>query len=156
MNTVELDQRGVLVGCPRCGQRNRITYERVGQTVYCGKCHAELQGPAATAEVKDEQSFQALIERSALPVVVDFWAPWCGPCKIVAPEFEKVASDGAGHWIVARVDSDELPSLAQRFQINSIPTVVLFREGHEVARQSGAMPATGIRQFIQRAEFASR
>lgn len=87
--------------------------------------------------------------RSALPVLVDFWAPWCGPCKMLAPELAKIAAEGAGRWLVAKVNTEELPGLAQRFRFSGIPTLALFKGGRETARQSGAMPAKMILQFIQ-------
>jgi thioredoxin 2 len=147
--TIELDDRGLVLACPRCGQRNRMTYERLGESFRCGKCQTELRAPGEPVEVKSEVSFDALTGRSALPVVVDFWAPWCGPCKMVAPELVKVAAEGAARWLVAKVNTEELPSLAQRFRISGIPTLALFKAGREAARQSGAMPAKMILQFIQ-------
>ena len=156
MNTIELDDRGLLLHCPQCGQRNRMTYERLGQTFRCGKCRAELHAPDEPVEVKSESAFDALTRSSALPVLVDFWAPWCGPCKMVAPELAKVAADGAGRWLIVKVNTEELPALAQRFRIGGIPTLALFRDGQELTRQSGAMPAARIRQFIEQAEPAHR
>jgi thioredoxin 2 len=148
---IELDETGLLLSCPQCGKRNRMNYERLGQTFRCGQCHTDLPPPDAAIDVKSEPIFDALTTRSALPVLVDFWAPWCGPCKIAAPEFEKVAADGAGRWVVAKVNTEELPGLAQRFRISAIPTMALFKGGKEVARKAGAMPAVAIRQFIEQA-----
>jgi len=144
---IELDDRGLVLECPKCGKRNRMSYEKLGGTFRCSNCHTELSPPHRPIEVKSGAHFEALTSRSALPVLVDFWAEWCGPCKMVAPELEKVA--GGGRWIVAKVNTEVLPDLAQRFRISGIPTMVLFRGGVEVGRRSGAMPAQAIRQFIE-------
>src|ERR1700716_1336614 len=149
MKTIELDERGVVRACPKCGQRNRLLYERLGSTFRCSKCQAELSQPSEPIDVPRDLEFDALISRSALPVLTDFWAPWCGPCKMVAPELAKVAAQGAGRWLVAKVNTEELPGLAQRFRVDAIPMLALFKAGREVARQSGAMPAPAIRQFIE-------
>ncbi len=92
-----------------------------------------------------------VLQRSrSVPVVVDFWAPWCGPCKMVAPEFVKVAGETAGQWLLVKVNTEDLPVLAQRFQVSAIPTMIVFKYGREIARQPGAMPAHAIRQFADR------
>ncbi len=151
MNALESDERGVLFPCPQCNQRNRIAYERLGQTGRCAKCHTDLPQPDKPVAVKRTPAFDAMIARSALPVVVDFWAAWCGPCRMVAPELDKVASDSAGRWIVAKVNTEELPDVAQRFRVNSIPLMAVFEGAREVSRQAGAMPAQSIRQFVEQA-----
>jgi thioredoxin 2 len=150
MTTIDSDDRGLLLACPQCGQRNRLIYERLGQTFRCGKCHSEIQSPGEPVEVKSEVLLDALAGHSALPVLVEFWAPWCGPCKMVAPELVKVSAEGKGRWLVTKVNTEELPSLAQRFRVNSIPAFALLKAGREVARQAGAMPAQAIRQFIEK------
>jgi thioredoxin 2 len=150
MTTIESDDRGLLLTCPQCAQRNRLIYERLGQTFRCGKCHTEIRPPGEPIEVKSEALFDSLADHSALPVLVEFWASWCGPCKMVAPELVKVAAEGKGRWLVTKVNTEELPSLAQRFHVNSIPAFALLKAGREVARQAGAMPAQAIRQFIEK------
>ncbi len=155
MNHIELDERGLVFACPQCGKRNRMTYERLGQTFRCGNCHSDLRPPGEAFEVKSEALFAALTSQSALPVLVDYWASWCGPCKMVAPELVKVAAEGSGRWLVAKVNTEDLPVLAQRSEITGIPTLALYQAGREVARKSGAMPAAMIRQFIEQSLLAA-
>ncbi len=148
---IETDARGLVLSCPNCGRRNRDSYERLGQTFRCGECHTELPPPGQPVEMHDEASFDVLVAQSPIPVLVDFWASWCGPCKMVAPELAKIATEANGRYLVAKVSTEELPGLAQRFGVSAIPTLALFKGGREIARQAGAMPAPGIRQFLQQA-----
>jgi len=149
--SIEPDDRGLVLTCPKCGQRNRMVYARLGQKFRCAQCHTELSSPSEPIEVKKESVFEALTGQSSLPVLVDFWAPWCGPCKMVAPEVAKVASEGPGRWLVAKVNTEELPGLVQRLRINAIPLMAVFKAGRELARKAGAMPASAIRQFVEQA-----
>ena len=149
MTTIEPDERGLIRACPHCGQRNRLVYERLGSIFRCTKCQTEIPPPTEPVEVLGMSNFDSLIARSALPVLVVFWAPWCGPCKMMAPELVKVAADGTDRWLVAKVNTDELPDVGERFDIRAIPTLILFKAGREAARQSGALPAPAILQFLQ-------
>jgi len=149
MNNIETDERGILITCPKCGRRNRMKYEGLGKVFRCGQCKSELRPLGEPVDVHSDLVFDALISRSALPVLVDFWAPWCGPCKMVAPEIRKVATEAAGQVLVAKVNTEELPSLARRFRVTAIPTMSIFRNGIEVAHQAGTMAAPAIRKFLE-------
>ena len=100
-------------------------------------------------EVPDARTFDAAVAQSALPVVVDFWAPWCGPCRMVAPELEKVAKKMAGRYLIVKVNTDAIPELGERFRIRSIPTMAVFAGGKEAARTAGARPAADIEAFVE-------
>jgi thioredoxin 2 len=150
MSNVSADLRGLIVTCEHCGQKNRLPYERLDRLPRCGKCSRDLSHPAAPIEPETDEEFEALLSRSALPVLSDFWAAWCGPCKMIAPEVAKVAAQGKSRWIVAKVNTEILTSSAKRFAVSSIPLLVLFRNGREVARQAGAMPASAIQHFIEK------
>ena len=149
MNNIETDERGILISCPKCGRRNRLNYEGLGKVFRCGQCQSELRPLGEAVDVHSDVVFDALISRSALPVLVDFWAPWCGPCKMVAPEIRKVAAEAADQVLVAKVNTEELPGLAGRVRVTAIPTMSIFRNGIEVRRQAGAMPAHAIRKFFE-------
>ena len=148
MDGITLDDRGAVVSCDRCGQKNRLIYERLGDTVRCGKCQAPLTSISAPVDVQSSADFDRLISRSSLPVVVDYWAPWCGPCRMVAPEMQKVAQRHAGRLIVAKVNTEALEDLGQRFAIRSIPTFAVFVNGREAGREVGARPAADIEAFV--------
>ncbi|MEP7072005.1 MAG: thioredoxin [Verrucomicrobiota bacterium] len=147
--TSELDAHGLLVACSECGQKNRLRWLGLGKMFRCGKCAHDLSLPAVPVEVPTEAIFDALIRGATLPVLVDFWAPWCGPCRMVAPEFEKVAEQEMGRCLVAKVDTERVPHLGERHHVRSIPSMALFRAGEEIGRQVGAMPAAQIRQFVE-------
>ena len=151
MVAAELDDRGVVIACPACGKKNRTLYSRLGSATRCGQCKRDLLPPAAPIEVARSADFDRLVAASVLPVVVDFWAPWCGPCRMVAPELEKVAARQAGKILVVKVNTDALGDLGERFQIRSIPTMAVFAGGREVARTAGARPAADIERFIEQA-----
>ena len=148
MREAVLDPRGVVVTCRQCHQRNRISYNVLATTTRCGACKSNLSPIDSPIDVDSEAEFDALISSSSVPVLVDFWAAWCGPCKMVAPELEKVASGNAGKLIVAKVSTEQLPSLAQRFQVSSIPALSVFSNGREVKRAAGARPAAAIQSFV--------
>jgi thioredoxin 2 len=151
MATVEMDDRGLIVSCAACGQKNRFAYERLGEQTRCGKCQQPLAAPSAPIEMHSSTEFERLVSKSSLPVVVDYWAPWCGPCRMVAPELLKVAARQAGAAVVVKVNTDELSDLGQRHNIRSIPTLAVFAGGKEVARTAGARPAAEIEAFIRQA-----
>ncbi|MCC6729032.1 MAG: thioredoxin fold domain-containing protein [Chthonomonadales bacterium] len=143
------DERGWIVECEACGQRNRVPYERLGEAGTCGRCGKPLPAPRRPLDLPTEGAFERLVGGATPPVVVDFWAPWCGPCRAVAPELERVAEASSGRLLVAKVNTEELPALAQRHGIMGIPTMAVFLGGHEVARTSGARPAAAIEQFVR-------
>ncbi len=146
-----LDDRGVIVSCGSCGQKNRLVYEGLGGGVRCAKCKHDIAAPSEPIEIARSADFDRLIAHSPLPVVVDYWAPWCGPCRIVAPEVQRVAARQAGRVLIVKVNTEELPDLGDRFGIRSIPTLAVFAGGREVTRAAGARPAAEIEALIQQA-----
>jgi len=141
---VTADRQGVIVSCPSCGKSNRMRFATLGKTIRCGSCRTILPALAVPVDIPDTSAFDAAARESALPLLVDFWAPWCGPCRMVAPELEKLAQSREGKLVVAKVDTEALPSVAAHFGIRSIPTMILFEGGREAKRLSGAMPANAI------------
>lgn len=152
MAHLTIDEAGVILTCGQCGKHNRLPFQRAGTaSARCGSCKAELESPSAPIEVDSTARFDAMVAHAPLPILVDFWAPWCGPCRAVAPEFEKVARALRGRILVAKVNTDELQDLAGRFGIRSIPTMALFRDGREARRTVGAMGADQIVRFVDEA-----
>lgn len=134
----------MLVDCPSCGVKNRIPAARLEESARCGKCKTPLVPLGKATTVESSADFVELVKSSPIPVLVDFWAPWCGPCRMVAPELERVASEMRGQVIVAKVNTDELRDVAGRYGIQSIPTMILFSGGRESKRLEGAMRAPAI------------
>jgi thioredoxin 2 len=127
----------ILVACPQCHTAVRVPSDRLGEQPQCARCKSLLlDGQVVTL---DAAGFATHVPKSGLPVLVDFWASWCGPCKMMAPILERTAQERSTSLQVGKVNTDEQPELAARFNIRSIPTLILFRDGQELARQSGAV-----------------
>ncbi|MDH3870664.1 MAG: thioredoxin TrxC [Gammaproteobacteria bacterium] len=133
--------------CAPCGAVNRIPAARLGESPQCGKCHRSLFS-AHPLELTSG-NFQTQITRNDVPVLVDFWAPWCGPCKMMAPAFEQAAAQLEPRVRLAKLNTENDQAIAGRFGIRSIPTLVLFRKGRELARQSGALSLRDILRWTE-------
>jgi len=135
------------VVCPHCHTTNRVARDDLGNDPDCGSCHRPLFAghPAAL----DEAGFQRHLQRSQIPLLVDFWAPWCGPCRAMAPAFEQAARQLEPRVRLAKVNTDEAQTLGAQLRIRSIPTLALFVNGKEVARQAGAMGAADIVRWTE-------
>ncbi len=133
----------MITPCPSCGTKNRVPAAATG-TPRCARCKSTL--PWITDA--DDSSFAEIAERSPLPVVVDLWAPWCGPCRTVSPILEQLAGELAGRCKVVKVNVDDAPTTSARFGVQGIPTLVGLRDGREVARQVGAAPRERLRTWI--------
>jgi thioredoxin 2 len=131
------------VKCPHCGKTNRVPSAASGLP-HCGNCHRSL--PWITSAGDDD--FGEVVERAALPVLVDMWATWCGPCRMVSPALEQLATERAGSVKLVKVDVDAAPQLAQRFRVQAVPTLMVVRDGEVVARQAGALPLPALRQWL--------
>jgi thioredoxin 2 len=134
----------MIVECSSCRRPNRVPAARVNAKAKCAACKAALLPLDRPVAIGSAQEFEELIHDSPTQVLVDFWAAWCGPCLRVGPELEKLAGERVGRVVVAKVDTEALPDIAARFNIRSIPTMIVFRDGREADRLSGAMGASEI------------
>ena len=149
MAELRVDAKGVRERCRNCGQQNRLPFGRLGQRGKCGRCGQPIGGQLdRPADVLSEAAFRGLLAEATLPILVDFWAPWCGPCRMVAPEIEKVAKSRAGRLLVVKVDTQALPRLGASLGIQSIPTMAVYQGGKELRRSAGARPAPAIERFV--------
>lgn len=139
-----------IVACPRCGARNRVTPEQRQKTPVCGKCRTPLPAATEPLEVTDH-NFEELVGQSRETVLLDMWAPWCGPCRMIAPTIVQLAGEFSGRARVGKLNTDLNPTTAARFHIASVPTLLIFRNGQEVDRIVGLAPAEEIRRRLQAA-----
>lgn len=133
--------------CASCGAFNRFRDAGQGKTPVCGKCKTALSYHNGVTIV-DGRSLETLVKKSPIPVFVDFWAEWCGPCRFFAPVFESVAQKQFGRAVFAKVDTEGSPAASERHRITAIPTLVAFKDGVEVRRQQGALPEAAFQQFV--------
>ena len=133
-----------VVTCANCGKKNRVPAAAAG-VPRCGNCRSPLPW---IADATDD-SFHEVVEESKLPVIVDLWAPWCGPCHLVSPALEQLANDFAGKVKLVKINVDESPSISQRFGVQGIPTLLVTRKGEVIARQTGAAPESTLRTWLE-------
>jgi thioredoxin 2 len=136
---IRFDGEKLNVACPSCNATNAIPLNRLLDGPVCGSCKAKLPPPDRPVEVIDN-TFDDLVGGSPLPVMVDFWAPWCGPCRMLGPTLESFARKRAGEVVVAKLNTDESPATQNRFGVRGIPTLIVFKDGEEINRQVGAVP----------------
>jgi thioredoxin 2 len=132
-----------VITCPNCGQRNRTPSVAKGAPT-CGRCHRPLPWIADAGD----DTFGEVVDAATLPVLVDLWATWCGPCRMVSPALEQVATELAGRVKLVKVDVDAAPATSRRFQVQAVPTLLIIRDGTVLSRKSGAAPATALRAWV--------
>ncbi|WP_263410965.1 thioredoxin TrxC [Terriglobus tenax] len=137
--------------CHNCGQKNRIPAKHLADIGRCGACKSPLPPVAEPINVGSLEEFDTLVKEARVPVLVDFWAAWCGPCRMAAPYVAETASHMAGKAIVLKVDTEALPQLSARYSIRGIPNFMVFKDGKVLAQQAGVVPAEQMMQWLQSA-----
>ncbi|HWQ52590.1 MAG TPA: thioredoxin [Bryobacteraceae bacterium] len=139
--------------CPSCGAQNRVPSRHLADDGRCGSCKATLPAVNSPLDV-DAARFADIVREARVPILVDFWASWCAPCRIAAPEVSELARESAGRALVLKVNTEEQPEVAARFAIQSIPTFVVLRDGHVVLQRSGVAPRAEMRRWLDAASAA--
>jgi thioredoxin 2 len=132
-----------IIQCPNCGQRNRVPPSASGKP-RCAQCHKWLPWIVDSGDA----DYAAVVEKSSVPVLVDLWAPWCGPCRMVSPALEQLATERAGSLKLVKVNIDKAPQIAQRLEVQAVPTLLITQDGKVLARRAGAAPVAALRMWV--------
>ena len=144
-----MNQESVILQCARCGTKNRVPRDRLKDRPVCGRCRAPLEAGEGRPMAVSDATFQQEVLASQVPVLVDCWAPWCGPCRMVGPVVDELARDYQGRFKIVKLNVDESPATAQQYGVQSIPTLLLIQGGREANRLVGALPRARIEQAMQ-------